>query len=53
MVRAEGGREQEGGSGSYAFLYLLLVTREILVGSSLQVAIRSLRTNSKSDLREH
>lgn len=32
MVHVEGGRDQGGGTGSYVFRYLLLVTREILIG---------------------
>lgn len=36
MVHTEGGREQVGGTGGYAFLYLLLVTCEIMKGSTLE-----------------
>lgn len=53
MVHAEGGREQEGGTGSYAFLYLLLVTSKISIGPILEVTTGSLNTRIRSELREH
>lgn len=52
MVHAEGGREQGGGTGSYAFLYLLVI-RETSSGPTLEVTTGPLSTRSRSELREH
>lgn len=48
MVHAEGGREQGGGTGGYAFLYLPLATREISIGQILEVTTGTLENEEQA-----